>query len=247
MTDLQNSQKPLNRDQIKLFAMFTMLLNHIAHAFLRPGSLCSEIFLDLGYFTAVTMCYFLVDGYGYTRSKGRYALRLGLFALLSQLPYNLLFGGSINSFVCFNMMATLLLCFLLLLVQDQVKNPALRSLLSVSLVFLTGFCDWPWMAAIFTLLFYKAKGSPAQTKIVFIQAMLIFFMFQLMSRGTSLGAGALLLSLCSTLGIALSGVVICTLYNGQRASRGRTFYKWFFYLFYPLHLLVLAFLRDGLL
>ena len=53
----------INRDQIKYIAMFLMLLNHISIIFLEPGTFLSELFLDLGYFTAITMCYFLVEGY----------------------------------------------------------------------------------------------------------------------------------------------------------------------------------------
>lgn len=43
--------------------------------------------------------------------------------------------------------------------------------------------------------------------------------------------------------ILVSAFVILYLYNGRRAARGRTFYKWFFYVFYPAHLLVLGLLR----
>lgn len=43
--------------------------------------------------------------------------------------------------------------------------------------------------------------------------------------------------------VLVSGFVILYLYNGKRAVRGRTFYKWFFYAFYPTHLLILGLLR----
>ena len=76
----------LNRDEIKLIAMGTMLLNHIATVFMEPGTFLYELFVDIGYFTAITMCYFLVEGWRYTHSRKRYALRLLLFALLSQIP-----------------------------------------------------------------------------------------------------------------------------------------------------------------
>ena len=66
----------MNRDQIKYVAMFTMLLNHIANVFLEPGTFLFEVMVDVGYFTAITMCYFLVEGYGYTRSKEKYGKRL---------------------------------------------------------------------------------------------------------------------------------------------------------------------------
>ena len=43
--------------------------------------------------------------------------------------------------------------------------------------------------------------------------------------------------------ILVSGFMILCLYNGQRAAHGRNFYKWFFYIFYPAHLLALGLLR----
>ena len=69
----------LNRDIIKYIAMFTMLLNHIANIFLTPGSILHMLLVDIGYFTAPVMCFFLVEGYRYTHSKKHYALRLFTF------------------------------------------------------------------------------------------------------------------------------------------------------------------------
>ena len=102
----------MNRDAIKMLAMLTMLLNHIATALLPAGQPLTNLFLFIGYFTAVTMCYFLVEGYGRTRSKRNYAARLLVFALLAQFPYQLAFPEyGMAGFVQFNMLFTLLLCF----------------------------------------------------------------------------------------------------------------------------------------
>ena len=64
----QQTQSPgwrvLNRDVIKYIAITAMLLNHIANIFLVPGTLWYEVLVDIGYFTAITMCYFLVEASG---------------------------------------------------------------------------------------------------------------------------------------------------------------------------------------
>ena len=43
--------------------------------------------------------------------------------------------------------------------------------------------------------------------------------------------------------MGMAAVCILFLYNGKRAEKGKAFSKWFFYLFYPVHLLILGLLR----
>ena len=107
----------LNRDIIKYLAILAMLLNHIANLFLTPGTLLCEVFLDIGYFTAITMCYFLVEGYHYTRSKRKYGQRLLLFSILSQIPFMLAFHTPAG-----NMLLTLFLCFLILVCMERLPT-----------------------------------------------------------------------------------------------------------------------------
>ena len=61
--------------------------------------------------------------------------------------------------------------------------------------------------------------------------------------GTASPALALGRAALSCAGIAAAGCVLLLAYSGRRARRGRTFSKWFFYAFYPAHLLLLGLLK----
>ena len=109
----------LNRDQIKYIAVILMALNHIANIFLKEGTVPFLLLRNLGYFTAPVMCYFLVEGYYYTHSRKQYGQRLLLFALLSQIPFQIAFGeGQSWRLVRGNMILTLFICFLILVSLD---------------------------------------------------------------------------------------------------------------------------------
>lgn len=235
----------LNRDMIKYIAMFTMLLNHIAHMFLLRGTPLYEVLEDIGFFTAPVMCYFLVEGYGYTRSKVRYGIRLFLFAALSQIPFWLAFaqGG-------LNMIFTLFCCFLILVVMEKVENRILRAALTVALMLATVYGDWGIIAPLFTIFFYNGRGDRKKTAQGFWVCFWLFSMLNVQSymngapgNGT---AYAVFHGLLSGMGILAAGAVILFFYNGKRMEKGKNFSKWFFYLFYPGHLLVLYLIKTGM-
>lgn len=121
----------LNRDQIKGIAMMTMLLNHISQIFMTSGTFWAELFLDVGWFTAIMMCYFLVEGYAYTHDKRRYALRLAIFAVISQPAYLLMFPE--EGWYKLNILFTLLLSFVILVACEQITRKCWRNLAIVGL------------------------------------------------------------------------------------------------------------------
>lgn len=238
----ENRLRCLNRDVIKYIAMLTMLLNHIAHIFLEPGTVLCAVFMGAGYFTAPVMVYFMVEGYGYTRSKKKYFLRLLLFAAVSQFPYYFAFAPS--GMVNLNMIATLCLCFGIIWVTRTVENRALRVGAVVLLVFASVFCDWAVLAPVYTLLMLWAEGSRKKTAAAYAGAAAIFAAFLLASGlAQGLSGAALALEMLGAFGVVLSGICIVFFYNGRRMERGRTFSKWFFYCFYPAHLLLLGLLE----
>lgn len=240
---MEDKMRCLNRDVIKYIAMFTMLLNHIAHVFIPEGTVLFEILVDVGYFTAVTMCYFLVEGYGYTRSKKVYGRRLLIFAVISQIPFKMAFGEMGN----LNMMCTLFLCFLLLRMLEDERISSYKNMMIMGIVLLSCVCDWAVIAPMAVYWFYEAKGDLEAQKSVFFKVAGLFGVMQFLGRSEGLPVlWNLLLTAGSVAGILVSGVVILRFYNGKRATRGRTFSQYFFYWFYPVHLLILGILRMQL-
>lgn len=233
-----NGLKCLNRDVIKYIAMFTMFWNHFATVFLERGTLLHEVLEDVGYFTAITMCYFLVEGYDYTHSKKKYGIRLFLFAVISEVPFVFAFG-----YPALNMLFTLFSCFLILVAREKIKNNFLRRFVEILLVLSTLFSDWPLMAAIFTILFARNKGNRKGIIRSYVIAYLVFSVFNLINYEKLSLPLAILHSAIGGIMILVSGIVILFFYNGKRAERGRTFSKWFFYIFYPAHLLVLGLIQ----
>ncbi len=243
--DAESGLQILNRDVIKYIAMLTMLLNHIGHMFLTGGTPLYEILEDIGFFTAPVMCFFMVEGYTYTRSRIGYGLRLLLFAVISQVPFELAFGQR-----GLNMIYTLFCCFLILVVMERVNNPVLQGGCVLFLILATVNGDWPIVAPLLTFLLCRNAGDRRKQAVSFGVVYLLFavlntqnYMFGQQGEWT---AYTVVHAALYGVGILVAAVVVLVFYNGKRAQKGRNFSKWFFYIFYPAHLLVLYMIKLSL-
>ena len=227
------NHKGLNRNALKYIAILAMVIDHVGMMFVPistfPGVLCRVI----GRLTAPIMCLFLSEGFAHTSSRKKYGIRLGIFALVSQVPYVLAQYNSVLKFD-FNMIFTLFLCFLILLVYEYMPESHLRWVLIGGLIGASFIGDWGIFAPLYVLGFYiyrdDRKGQ-LKTFIATSAGMVI------LNVAFCLGQGYHWYGELWQLGLFLF-IPVLFLYNGERGSRA-PFHKWIFYFFYPLHLLVL--------
>jgi len=172
----------MSRNAIKYLAMAAMFCNHFAYIFLKEGSTGQEVMVDIGYFTAITMCYFLVEGYHYTRSVKNYALRLLVFGILSQIPFMLALKQT-----NLNMMFSLLLCLGVVWVADHVKHKGEKMLWLCVLVICSLWTDWALLAPVFTMLFANAYGDRKKVSLAYGKAVGLFFLLNVLSYRADCG------------------------------------------------------------
>ena len=228
----------LNRDVIKYIAIVTMTLNHIANALLPEGTFLYTLFTDIGYFTAITMCFFLVEGFVHTSSRMKYCFRLLAGALLSQIPYTLVFFGKIRA-DRWNMMASLLLIFLLLWARETIQDDLRRDIVFIIVLSASIFCDWSMFAPALVLMLYRSRGNTDRQARSYclwaaVEAACSFFPPDGRPWQQSLWE----------LGVFLF-IPFLYAWNGKKGSSA-PFHKWFFYAFYPLHLAALYLIRMHL-
>lgn len=259
MDENKTDMRFMTRDTIKYLAIVAMTLDHVAYIFLEPQSLLYRLFLCIGTFTGPVMIYFLIEGYFYTHDVRGYAKRLLLFALLSQLPFSLAIGGFFG-----NMLFTLLICLGVLYVHDHVTDGGLRKLLYVLLFFASLFTDWNFLSVPLVLflrpafhpaapivdhsanqyqngetILMKSQAkeqqfymAPTEQRLGMLKCVAYFLLVSCLTNGMFEG-------LTEALGMVLGFVCIAYFYNGQQAATHRKFHKYFFYIYYPVHLLVL--------
>ena len=231
----------MNRNFLKYIAVIAMLSDHIAIAFVgmdKPIGLAMRIF---GRLTAPIMCYFLVEGYMHTRSKKKYALRLLLFAFISQVPFSYLLTGRLYS-THLNMMFTLFLCFMMLMVIEKVESRVLKFILALVIYSVCDYCDWGVVAPLWVMAFSMLRSD--KKKLTAVYALICVF-WVLRSTNMAVAGGEMWYEGLWQSG-ALGFIPFIYLYNGE-AGKSSKFSKWFFYVFYPLHILIIAVIFRNIL
>lgn len=211
----------------KVILMVAMTLNHIAFVFSPPEPL-RTVFLTVGMICMPIYAYWLAEGYLLTHNRLRFGVRLGVLALISGIPFRLVFG---RPFPSTSVMYTLFVSFVCLAVLESVKVVQLRVLVITALVGITIFGDWGLCAPLWVLAFYCFRGN---------------LRWQLVSFSL-IGTGYLAYSLPITrayhiLGIFLA-IPLLLLYN-HKQGRLPKILRLAFYFYYPLHLTILFLLKT---
>lgn len=227
-----------NRNQLKYLAVVAMLIDHIGMMYIPITTPLGATCRIIGRLTAPIMCFFLAEGYEHTRSKFKYGTRLFVFALVAQPFYAYAHGNTILD-TDFNMIFTLFLSFLVLLCFEKIDNIFLRFAAVVVLIYLSGYGDWGVTAPLWVLGFYCFKKSNSKTLICY-SAIAAFWILRAIYNCINIGF-PWYFELCQLGLFMFPFIFLC--YNGEKGGGGR-FSKWFFYVFYPLHLFILAALKN---
>ena len=231
----------LNRNQIKCAAIAAMTLNHTAIALLPEGTPLWILLTDIGYYTAPLMCALLTEGYHYTKDLGAYMKRLFGFALLAQLPYMAALRMKNG-----NVLFSLLLCLLAVHVLNTEYRPLIRLGSLVLLAAVSALCDWAVILPAMAILFENGRENPGQYRLAWGKILAVYLAATLVQYLTMpyTPVQAILLTFAATAGPAAAAFTILYLYDPSRPA-GRYPGKWFFYIYYPAHLTILALIRTA--
>lgn len=234
---------------IKWMAIVVMAIDHAAAVFLEPilmntaaGSanydyvkMISWIYMILrgiGRFAFPAFCFLLVEGFYHTHSKANYLRNLVIFSLISEVPFDLALYGKVWYWDHQNVFFTLAAGFAAIWIAEHFiaksmkddTNAMLFRVIAVANVLgfalLTEFINTDYgavgVATVFVL--YAMHNKPVMSAL-----------FAWMILGMT--------NILEFLSFPFIGAV--HFYNGERGKQN----KYFFYLFYPVHLLILAILK----
>lgn len=240
-------------DMLKIIAMITMFVDHIGAGILEylvwSDALSPEIrdiLLDIdqvlrliGRIAFPLFCFLLVQGFLHTRSRWKYAGNLLIFAFLSEFPFDFMLSSTLD-FSSLNVLFTLFIGLLTLWGIEKVKSNIFLTI-PITLAGMTAAAflhtDYSWMGILLIVSLYLfRKKSLLQCGIS-----LILFFAATVIRNIGLYESlsqAILSQLSSKYTLVFSFWMIYRC-NGKRYIKKG---KYFFYLFYPAHLLFLGFL-----
>lgn len=231
--------KVFSSSALKLIACAAMLSGHItkfyfyhftrtaatwptATLFTIAGRAISfhQLLLMFGKFAFPLFAFLLVIGFEKTRNRKKYGISLFILALLSEIPFDLMLRHQCFSFLRQNVIFTLFFGYLAMCAIEYFKGKPILCLLSVVGLFL--ICrivrvDFGTVGYCFILILYGLRNQKAIQCVVGSSIMPMKFM------------------------VFLSFMVMY-MFNGEKGFIKTKFWKYFFYAFYPVHMLIIYFL-----
>ena len=239
----------MNRVVLKLIAVISMFVDHLAVA-LRLGGLLGSgtlyrVMRDFGRLAFPIYGLMLVEGVLHTSNKWKYMLRLAVFAILSELPFDLALRGKLFVWNHQNVYFTLLMGILVMFVLHWGSRlPGYKKILGWGLAAALAAC----FGILSRKVFYADYGLSGIIMLS-VQGILVAPLTEIRKwvpwenclRCFFTAAAVLLMTpfTSNTEYFALFALIPIAFYNGQNGSFRKPAVKYAFYAFYPLHLLLL--------
>ena len=208
--------KGINTFTLKWIAIISMLIDHIGLV-LFPEE---QIFRIIGRLAFPIFAYTLTEGFLHTGNIKKYLIRLGIFAVISEVPYDLLFGEGIIDWSMQNVFLTLFLGLSMIVLITRITAVYIQVLTVIMIGIISEIlgADYGTIGILTIWLFYYLRDK----KIAKYTAVSLLM---LTTQGVQMFAALALIPI--------------GLHNGKRGPK----MKYIFYIIYPLHLLILYFIQ----
>lgn len=239
----KDNLKIINANILKLLAIIFMLLDHM-WATIIPGNQWMNY---VGRLAFPIFAFQISEGFIHTRDVNKYAKRLFIFAMISEIPFNLFYSSSLIYPFHQNTIFTLFLGLVAIRALDKFRQEeskknlalAILTLLGTSLLATITFTDYGAMGVFTVVVFYLFRDFPYAWAFQLIGMVLLNMYFftgmyipvEIFGRTFDF----------ETQGFAVLALIPIWLYNGKKGSNSPIL-KYSMYIFYPLHLLVLYFI-----
>lgn len=248
-TGSTENQGGFNATQLKFIAIVAMLIDHIAWAFVPTGSVLGQVMHGIGRFTFPIMAFFVAEGFHYTRSFKKYLARMLVFAVLSHFAFQYFNFGRIplmaphpgDPFLAFtytSIMYTLSLGLIALYIMRKWQGPVYLKYLLIGLICILAYPgDYSYFAPVLVMLFGQGFGH--RTQQLQSGALVIGFLV-IISLQTDWRSSIFMTA-------TFLPLLFLSSYNGSQGPSKHPMVKYSFYVFYPLHLLILGFIKYQIL
>jgi hypothetical protein len=243
---LRNHKFDISSSGLHILAMMLMLCDHL-WATVIPGN---NWLTCIGRIAFPIFAFMLVEGYFHTRSVKRYALRLLLFALISEIPFNLMLVSAPLYPFHQNVLWTLLIGLWMIHLNEKAKATGIMKVrlpVAAGTLFLgyvlgiISFSDYNGAGVLMVLVFYFFRDRTPLSIAAQLAGMyyINFEMLKGLSYQVELFGATRFIP---QQGFAILAMIPILLYRGRKGYSA----KWFQYLcygFYPAHMLLLWLIR----
>lgn len=248
----RGSQRGLTSFALHIIAMLLMLCDHLWGTFLIHYDFLTYI----GRIAFPLFAFMLVEGFFHTKDRKKYTIRLLLFAVISEIPFNLMTEHRWFNPLHQNVLWAFLLGILLLGIYERIRG---KKHLVVRLICYAGitclfyllgiiaFVDYYGYGILTIALFYftRITGSESELRIMLLRILQVAGMYWI---NCEMMAGLILSFTVFGVeiefykqGFALLALPLIWLYNGKQGCYNRSV-KNLYYWFYPVHMAVLGIL-----